>query len=148
MRLHGSLNSGILYDFSIYSDATENIFGQRTSDGWWIKSLVQDNEKQYYLLSRNDGYIVRNTFVSKNQIHKVLLEGTGISQLGADAGTSIGAQPSHPQLLDSAINTDTSTFGGSNGAISIVPKPPEEVKDKITPAAPSRGGWLSFGSKK
>jgi hypothetical protein len=151
LRLHGNLDSGILYDFSILPDTIDSVFGQRTSDGWWVKALVEDKGKQYYLLSRNDGFTVRNTFISTDQINEVLLEGTGIPQLKAVVGTSIDTQSSEPQHLDSTTNIDTTatTLGGGIAAtVAIVPKPPEDAKDsKITPAAPKRSGWFSFGSK-
>lgn len=73
LRIRGNLQNGTEYDFTVPDGLLNDKIGLATADGWWVKGDAPTGEGYY--LSKQDGFRVDNTFVSKDQISLVLRDG-------------------------------------------------------------------------
>ena len=73
LRIRGNLQNGLEYDFIVPDGLLNDRIGLASSDGWWVKGDAPTGEGYY--LSRQEGFRVDNTFVSKDQIALILRDG-------------------------------------------------------------------------
>ena len=73
LRVRGNLQNGTEYDFIVPDGLLNDKIGLATADGWWVKADAPTGEGYY--LSKQEGFRVDNTFVSKDQISVVLRDG-------------------------------------------------------------------------
>lgn len=66
--IHGITQAHLMYEFT-----ANEFIGRWTVDGWWVKTLLQLDKKNVYMISKSEGRNVLNSLISESDLETRLM---------------------------------------------------------------------------